>query len=263
MLSFRKKNSSFQLIKFSFLLILFFSIFFITMHMGLSLPAATSDKKKVHHFIHPGTNRSTQIVIDDRYEKKINPVYRKAMSAYNLRHYRINTSKLRKPRVIIVHATFVATLAESLAYFRPNLLNKMRMEISNGGSVNIGTHFIVDRRGRIYTVIPLEYCARHAVGLNYTAIGIENVALKNKDLTKAQLNSNNLLIAYLKSLYPDLPYLIGHHEYNDKKMPHYPLIKTIDKQYQPWDKIDPGNDFMRKLRFQLKQDKVYFMQKKK
>jgi N-acetylmuramoyl-L-alanine amidase len=37
------------------------------------------------------------------------------------------------------------------------------------------THYIVDRDGTVYRLVPTSIMCRHTVGLNYTAIGIEHV----------------------------------------------------------------------------------------
>jgi beta-N-acetylhexosaminidase len=36
-------------------------------------------------------------------------------------------------------------------------------------------HFVIDKDGTIYQLVPLTVRCRHTVGLNYTAIGIEHV----------------------------------------------------------------------------------------
>jgi beta-N-acetylhexosaminidase len=36
-------------------------------------------------------------------------------------------------------------------------------------------HFVIDRDGTIYRLVPVELMCRHTVGLNWTAIGIEHV----------------------------------------------------------------------------------------
>ncbi len=191
------------------------------------------------------------IQINRRYEKKIGPLYKKAMRAYSKRHYGMDTEYLVKPRIIVIHATHVATLKETLNYFRGPYLSQ-RKDLTWGGNVNVGTQFLVDRDGTIYSFVPEQYMARHAVGINYTSIGIENIAYRNNYLTRAQIRSNVRLIGYLRNKYPSVRYVIGHHEYNKKNMPHTHLIVTKDKRYKPWDKNDPGAYFMRQLRAMLR-----------
>jgi beta-N-acetylhexosaminidase len=96
--------------------------------------------------------------------------------------------------------------------------------------------------------MPDNYMARHVIGLNYSAIGVENVGGKNNkkdDLTPAQLQANIKLVRYLKTKYPTITYLIGHHEY--RKMEKTPLWLEKDKGYRTTKK-DPGDRFMRDVR---------------
>lgn len=101
---------------------------------------------------------------------------------------------------------------------------------------------------KMYTVKPLiEAFARHVIGLNHTAIGIENVGGSNAPLTKAQLKANEALIRYLSSRY-DIEYVIGHYEY--PLFVGHPLWKEKDENYRT-SKVDPGKSFMRKIRKRL------------
>lgn len=200
-----------------------------------------------------------KVTIDRRYQKTITPAYQKAMRDYNKRHYHLDKVRLTKPKIIILHATFVSTLKESLRYFKDNVLSPMRQDLRRGGRVNIGVHFIVDRNGKVYSLTPIDYTSRHAVGLNHTAIGIENVARNNGKLTRAQVESNIRLVTYLKNKRPSIKYLIGHDEYNDKSLPHYKYVITKDSNYSQWDKPDPGEKFMERVRFGLRQCDIVFL----
>jgi len=87
--------------------------------------------------------------------------------------------------------------------------------------------------------------ARHVIGLNHTAIGVENVGgTEEKPLTDAQLQSNIALVKYLAKKY-NIEYLIGHYEYTDFE--DHPLWLEKDDGYRT-KKTDPGEDFMRKVR---------------
>ncbi|WP_456060117.1 peptidoglycan recognition protein family protein, partial [Brachyspira pilosicoli] len=89
--------------------------------------------------------------------------------------------------------------------------------------------------------------ARHTIGLNYTAISIENIGFAGK-LTKEQLNANIKLIKYLKNQYKSIKYVIGHYEYRDTNSPHYHLFREIDPTYRFTIKTDPGYDFMQEIK---------------
>jgi N-acetylmuramoyl-L-alanine amidase len=87
--------------------------------------------------------------------------------------------------------------------------------------------------------------ARHTIGLNHVAIGIENVGNgTDLPLTDAQLASNVAIVRYLSAKY-DLEYLIGHYEYT--LFEGHTLWKERNKTYRT-EKTDPGEDFMQRLR---------------
>jgi N-acetylmuramoyl-L-alanine amidase len=93
--------------------------------------------------------------------------------------------------------------------------------------------------------MPETWMARHCIGLNHVAIGIENVDDGQKfPLTDAQATANAALVRYLKARYP-IEYLIGHMEY--RRMEGTALFAERDPKYRN-NKPDPGNDFMRKVR---------------
>ncbi|HME03555.1 MAG TPA: N-acetylmuramoyl-L-alanine amidase [Solirubrobacteraceae bacterium] len=47
---------------------------------------------------------------------------------------------------------------------------------------NTCAHFLVEANGRIDQLVPLSLRCRHTVGLNWTAIGIENVGLSDQEI---------------------------------------------------------------------------------
>jgi hypothetical protein len=87
--------------------------------------------------------------------------------------------------------------------------------------------------------------ARHAIGLNRVAIGVENVGGPRWPLTGEQLSSNAELVRYLKGKYPSIQYLIGHNEY--LRFRGTPLWEERDSRYVTG-KQDPGERFMTELR---------------
>ena len=168
------------------------------------------------------------------------------MSEYSQKHYGSPNYNLVNPQIIVVHSTETKNLQIALNVFQNDFLIG-RKDIDSGGDVNVGTHFLIDTNGTIYASTPLEYMARHTIGLNYTAIGIENIGFAGK-LTKEQLNSNIKLIKYLKNHYKSIKYIIGHYEYRDTNSPHYHLFKEIDPTYRFTIKTDPGYDFMQEIK---------------
>lgn len=170
--------------------------------------------------------------------------------AYCRRHYGLGSEQLVDPKIVVIHATELATFAESLKAFQPDTLPAERGELKPGGELNVGIHYLVDRDGTVHSLIPLDVIARHVIGLNHVSIGIENVGFADK-LTPAQLEADAALVQELLKERPSLRYLIGHHEYNDKKLPHHVLFKELDSKYRPTVKSDPGKGFMRELRAKL------------
>ena len=85
------------------------------------------------------------------------------------------------------------------------------------------------------------------IGLNYLAIGIENIGSDDMPLTKAQLTANEKLIRHLKRKYP-IDFVIGHHEYQNFQTTD--LWKENDPNYRTV-KTDPGDKFMNQLRKKL------------
>jgi len=151
-----------------------------------------------------------------------------------------------EPKMVVVHWTAIPTLESSFDAFNPVKLNG-RPELTSASSLNVSAHFLVDRDGAIFRLIPENQFARHTIGLNYMAIGIENIGDEKSPLTKAQLKANAQLVRHLKRKYP-ISYLIGHHEYYDFRKSD--LWKETDPNYITH-KIDPGAKFMKKLRKEL------------
>lgn len=150
------------------------------------------------------------------------------------------------PKMIVVHWTAIPSLEKSYLAFKDSRLPGSRQDITNASSLNVSAQFLVDQDGTIYSLLPETTMARHVIGLNHCAIGIENVGgTANKPLTKKQLKSNIQLITYLKNKYPDIDYLIGHYEYT--LFEEHPLWLEIDAKYRT-QKTDPGETFMEGLR---------------
>ena len=152
---------------------------------------------------------------------------------------------LIQPRIIILHWTGINSLESTWKYFNRIRAEASRPALAAAGEVNVSAHFLVDRDGTIYRLMPETWMARHCIGLNHVAIGIENVGDGQKfPLTDAQVKANAALVRYLKGKYP-IQYLIGHMEY--RRIEDTPLFLERDPKYRN-NKPDPGNDFMEKVR---------------
>lgn len=154
------------------------------------------------------------------------------------------------PKMIVIHHTALDDFSKSYDRLDPEILLSDRKDISNASKLNVSAHFLVDQDGKIYSLMPETYMARHVIGLNYSSIGIENVGGQEKGdkLTSKQLEANIKLVKYLKNKYKSIEYLIGHYEY--RKFENSKLWLEKDKNYRTI-KNDPHKSFMEKLRNNL------------
>ena len=174
-----------------------------------------------------------------------------ATRAYLKEHYGIDTGSISiEPRAVVVHWTAIGTREASFRAFDRETLPAGRPDVAKGGRLNVSAHFLIDRDGTIYRLMPETWMARHAIGLNHCAIGIENVGGVNgtDDLSEAQLEANARLIRDLKSRYPKIETVIGHHEY--RTLENGSLWREKDAGYRT-EKSDPGEPFMTRLRARL------------
>ncbi|MGQ8366758.1 peptidoglycan recognition protein family protein [Glaciecola sp. 1036] len=172
---------------------------------------------------------------------------REALSVQYLkeRHGIIQNDAKIDPKMVVVHWTVVPTLDKTFDVFNPTQLASFRKGISGASALNVSAHFLVDRDGTIYQLMPTDTFARHVIGLNYTAIGIENIADGNAlPLTKEQIDANIQLIQYLAAKH-DIDYVIGHHEY--QQFIGHELWKETDPNYLTH-KTDVGDGNMRQIR---------------
>jgi N-acetyl-anhydromuramyl-L-alanine amidase AmpD len=152
---------------------------------------------------------------------------------YARHHYGEATAVLINPQMIVVHFVTIPTLQKSLDFFRPARIDhQVRRDIAGGGEVNVSAHYLVDRDGTLYQLAAEDVLCRHIIGFNHSAFGIENVAANADDLTTAQLEANAALISRIVQRQPSLGYLLGHHEYRDRTLPHYQLYREVDATYR-------------------------------
>ncbi len=169
---------------------------------------------------------------------------------YMAKHHDLHKTKAEiEPKMIVIHWTAIPTLEGSFRAFNPSILPG-RPKLQSASALNVGIHYLVDREGTIYQLLPETYFARHVIGLNYCAIGIENVADGgDHPITKKQLKANIRIIKYLKLKYPQIEYVIGHHEYRQFK--DHPIYRETDPNYYTI-KSDPGDEYMEKLYRKIK-----------
>jgi N-acetylmuramoyl-L-alanine amidase len=96
-------------------------------------------------------------------------------AAYSKRHYGKRTWRLTDPQVIVEHYTDGTSFESAWNYFAAN-------ERHMGEMPGVCAHFIVDVDGTIYQLVNLAKRCRHAIGMNWTAIGIEMVGTSDRQI---------------------------------------------------------------------------------
>ena len=155
-----------------------------------------------------------------------------------------------QPRMIILHDTNFDTLDASYEAVRASTVSQSDISGSGLGkqALNSSMHYLVDKDGKIYSLMQDFYVARHAVGLDQIAIGIGNVGVAGAPVTEAQANADALLIRFLKRKYDNIIWLIGASEAANFKGTQ--LWEETDVRYgEPV--FDPGRPFMDRLRTEL------------
>lgn len=149
------------------------------------------------------------------------------------------------PKMVVVHFTVIPTMEATFKAFNNAKLPDFRQAIGGASALNVSSQFLVDQDGTIYRLMPENWMARHVIGLNHCAIGIENVGgTPELPLTEDQLKANIWLVNYLKKKW-DIQYVIGHSEYT--LFEGHELWKEVDQGYRTV-KTDPGEQFMIDIR---------------
>lgn len=176
-------------------------------------------------------------------EKRVSLTKEYIKNHYNLEVENINII----PKIIVVHHTGFNSFKLSFSRFYEEVLPQMRTDISKASLLNVSAQYMVDRDGKIYSLMPDNIMGRHTIGLNYSSIGIENVGAENlaDNLTTEQLKSNVTLIKYLRKKYSSIVDVIGHYEYRDYE--NSALWLEVDKNYRTI-KHDPSKRFMKELK---------------
>jgi N-acetylmuramoyl-L-alanine amidase len=171
---------------------------------------------------------------------------RKRLSVeYLKKRHRINQQNpVITPRIIVLHFTGSGNLLSNFNYFNRIKIEDGRPLNKDRSELNVSAHYLVDVDGKVYQLIEDTLFARHTIGLNYCAIGVENIGGPNQPLSREQVIANIALIKHLKTKY-NIEYVIGHSEYGKFKKSN--LWKETDSDYFTY-KIDPGDDFMKQIR---------------
>jgi N-acetylmuramoyl-L-alanine amidase len=138
------------------------------------------------------------------------PKRRAETAAYAKRHYGIDSWRLAHPHVIVEHYTASESFSSTYNYFYGDT-----PDVELGELPGVCSHFVIDRDGTIYQLVPLTVMCRHTVGLNYTAIGIEHVGTSDAEILSnpRQLQASLRLTLWLmQQKQIQLRNVIGHNE---------------------------------------------------
>ena len=137
------------------------------------------------------------------------------MAAYSKWHYGKRTWALTDPKVIVEHYTDGTSFSGAWNTFASD-------SVHNGEKPGTCAHFIVDTDGTIYQLVHLDVRCRHAIGMNWTAIGIEHVGTSDRMVLNnhAQMRSSLRLTLWLMQRFRiNVGNVIGHNETVDSS--HY------------------------------------------
>jgi beta-N-acetylhexosaminidase len=136
------------------------------------------------------------------------PRRKRQTAAYSRRHYDLRGWALQDPQVIVEHYTDGSSFIGAWSHFARNGRHL-------GEKPGVCTHFIIDTDGTIYQLVPLDVKCRHAIGLNYTSIGIEHVGTSDGQVlrNRRQMRSSLRLTLWLMVRFDvNIGNVIGHAE---------------------------------------------------
>lgn len=140
------------------------------------------------------------------------PARKAEMVAYARRHYGSflqPTWRLIHPRVIVIHytdASFISTYTTFAADVPDSELHELPSTCA---------HFVIDQDGTIYQLVRLGTMCRHTVGLNWTAIGIEQVGYSDGQVLgdHREVTAALRLVGWLRNRFQiPIQNVIGHNE---------------------------------------------------
>ena len=167
--------------------------------------------------------------------------------------YAGNSVQIR-PEVVVLHWTGGGSAQGAWNTFAPVEAANARPDLAGAAAVNVSAHFIVDRDGTVWRLMPEDWMARHCIGLNHLSIGIENAgdadlgATTGSPLTEAQVQANIALVRDLATRWP-IRVVVGHLE--ARRLEGTPLFVETDPKYRTG-KPDPGPRFTEAVRAGLK-----------
>jgi N-acetylmuramoyl-L-alanine amidase len=161
---------------------------------------------------------------------------KREMVVYAERHYGLHTYRLINPRVIVEHYTETPDFRSTYDTFAPDVPDSELHELPNTCA-----HFVVDRDGAIHQLVALGIMCRHTVGLNYTAVGIENVGYSDREILHdhAELQASLELTRWLRCRDGiSVRDVIGHNESLTSPYHHERVVGLRTQTHSDWQRAD-------------------------
>ena len=168
---------------------------------------------------------------------------KRQMAAYSLRHNGQRTYRLTDPKAIVEHYTDGTSFDAAWNHFAANGPHL-------GERPGVCAHFLIDTDGTISQLVNLGIRCRHAIGMNWTAIGIEHVGTSARKVmgNDAMMRSSRRLTVWLMARFRiSWGDVIGHAEILESRFHR--------ERYASWRCLthaDFDHDEMRKYRRRLK-----------
>jgi N-acetylmuramoyl-L-alanine amidase len=161
------------------------------------------------------------------------------MVAYVRRHYGSfmkPTWRLIDPHVIVIHYTDSSTYESAWNTFANDVPDSELHELPATCA-----HFVIDTDGTIHQLVSLGTMCRHTVGLNWTAIGIENVGVSDAQVmdNPRQMSANLRLVRWLRCRFDiEVRNVIGHNESLSSPYHREDVVALRDQTHGDFDHAD-------------------------
>jgi hypothetical protein len=146
---------------------------------------------------------------------------KRQMARYSKRHYGHVRWRLRRKKAIVLHFTAGNSYAGAWGTFASNA--PVRGELPG-----VCAHYLIGKGGRVGEIVTPRIRCRHAIGLNYTALGVEMVQLTGRGSgwaarqilgRRRQIRPALRLVAQLKQRYDiRMRNIIGHSMVNNSPL---------------------------------------------
>lgn len=160
---------------------------------------------------------------------------KRQMGRYSKRHYGVWRWRLSSPDVIVLHFTGGSSYSGAWNTFAANQPNRGEMP-------GVCSHFVVDKDGSINKLVPTRIRCRHAVGVNYTSVGIEMVQETGRGShwadrqilrRRRQMRASLKLVRYLKLTFDiRMRNVIGHSMADDS--PYFKDLEGWRNDHTDW-----------------------------